>query len=156
LGTVNGGTVTFTIAGVGSLAGVPVTNGSASATFTIPANTPAGTYAIQASYSGSGQFAAATDNSKSLIIAKATPVITWANPADVTAGTALGPAQLNATANVPGTFTYTPPAGTVLPAGNGRTLSVSFTPTDSADYNTATKSVSINVKPAVSSGLSIT
>jgi len=33
-------------------------------------------------------------------------------------GTALGATQLNATASVPGTFVYAPPAGTVLNAGN--------------------------------------
>ena len=43
--------------------------------------------------------------------------------------------QLEATASVPGTFVYTPAAGTVLGAGNSQTLSVTFTPTDTADYN---------------------
>ena len=46
-----------------------------------------------------------------LKVLKATPVITWANPADIIYGTALSATQLNATANVPGTFTYTPPRG---------------------------------------------
>jgi hypothetical protein len=59
----------------------------------------------------------------------------------------LGSGQLNATANVPGTFSYSPAAGTVLPIGNGQTLSVTFTPTDSVDYSQATKSVLINVDP---------
>ena len=44
--------------------------------------------------------------------------------------------QLNATvpAEVVGTFTYLPPSGTVLGAGT-HTLSVTFTPTNTADYN---------------------
>ena len=46
-----------------------------------------------------------------LTVLKATPVITWANPADITYGTALSATQLNATATVPGSFTYTPPRG---------------------------------------------
>ena len=79
---------------------------------------------------------------------KATPTITWSNPADIIYGTALGSTQLDATASVPGTFAYTPASGTVLPLGNGQTLSVVFTPTDTIDYTTATKSVSINVKQA--------
>jgi hypothetical protein len=54
---------------------------------------------------------------------------------------------LNATASVPGTFVYAPPAGTVLPLGSGQTLSCGFTPTDTADYTTASKSVVINVDP---------
>ena len=52
---------------------------------------------------------------------------------------------MNATANVPGTFVYTPPSGTVLSAGVGQTLSVTFTPTRRADYNTATKTVQLTV-----------
>jgi hypothetical protein len=67
--------------------------------------------------------AAATTNDKaaslsvSINVAKVTPVLTWANPADITAGTPLSTAQLDASASVAGTFTYTPPAGTVLAAG---------------------------------------
>jgi len=74
-----------------------------------------------------------------------TPTITWNNPAPIAAGTPLGSAQLNATASVPGVFVYSPPAGTVLPAGNGQTLSCTFTPTDTIAYTTASRSVSINV-----------
>ena len=52
-----------------------------------------------------------------LSVTQATPAITWATPAPITAGTALTTAQLDATANVPGSFKYSPAAGTVLPAG---------------------------------------
>ena len=58
--------------------------------------------------------------------------ITWSAPADIVYGTALSATQLNATASVPGTFVYTPPAGTVLQAGSGQSLSVTFTPTDAS------------------------
>ena len=47
-----------------------------------------------------------------------------------------------------GTFTYTPAAGTVLNAGTGQTLSVTFTPTDTTDYTTATATATINVAQA--------
>ena len=50
-------------------------------------------------------------------VLKATPVVTWSNPANIVYGTPLSATQLNATANLPGTFVYTPPAGTVLNAG---------------------------------------
>ena len=82
---------------------------------------------------------------------KATPSITWANPADITYGTALSTAQLDATASVPGTFTYTRALGSVLHAGNDQTLSVSFTPTDTTDYTTATAKATINVDKATPS-----
>ena len=75
----------------------------------------------------------------------ATPSITWASPADITYGTALSSAQLDASASVPGTFTYTPVLGAVLHAGNDQTLSVSFTPFDTTDYSTATATATINV-----------
>ena len=84
----------------------------------------------------------------SINVLKATPVITWSTPADITYGTALSATQLNATASTPGTFAYTPIAGTVLNAGSGQTLSVTFTPTDAANFTTATKTVSINVLKA--------
>ena len=82
----------------------------------------------------------------SIVVSQATPVITWANPAAISYGTALSATQLNATASVPGTFVYTPAAGAVPLAGTD-TLSVIFTPTDTVDYTTATKSVSIVVTP---------
>ena len=84
-----------------------------------------------------------------------TPTITWNNPADITVGTALSSTQLNAVAKDPvsgatvaGTFTYNPAAGTVLSAGMGQTLHVDFVPTDTANYNTASKDVTINVLKA--------
>ena len=88
----------------------------------------------------------------SITVGKATPTITWSTPANITYGTALSATQLNATATtaagVPGTFVYTPAAGTVLPAGAGQTLSVTFTPTDPSNYTTATGNVSITVVKA--------
>jgi hypothetical protein len=78
---------------------------------------------------------------------KVTPVVTWANPADITSGTALSGAQLNATASVPGVFVYTPPAGTVLNVGDGQILSADFTPSDALNYNSILgTTVMINVK----------
>src|SRR6185436_6582875 len=83
--------------------------------------------------------------SVAITVERATPAITWSAPAAITYGTALGAAQLNATASVPGTFAYLPPAGTVLSAGAAQTLSVTFTPTDTAHYAVATASVPITV-----------
>ncbi len=82
-----------------------------------------------------------------LTVNQATPVITWATPAAITSGTALSATQLDATANVPGTFVYSPAAG-VLPAPGSQTLSVTFTPTDATDYTVAMASVVLTVNPA--------
>ena len=84
----------------------------------------------------------------SLTVNKATPVITWATPAAITYGTALSATQLDATASVAGTFVYTPPSGTVLAAGT-QTLSVTFTPTNTTDYASATATVALTVKGAI-------
>jgi hypothetical protein len=82
-----------------------------------------------------------------LVVGKATPTITWATPAAIASGTALSSTQLNATASVPGTFVYTPAAGTI-PATGSDILSVTFTPTDTTDYNTATATVTLTVGKA--------
>jgi hypothetical protein len=79
---------------------------------------------------------------------KATPVITWANPASIVYGTPLGSGQLDAAANVPGTFAYNPPANTVLSGGLGQTLSTTFTPSDGTDYTQATANAQIDVTRA--------
>jgi hypothetical protein len=91
---------------------------------------------VSASSPGSVQAAAAN---------KTTPPISWATPAAITYGTALSSAQLDATSSVPGTFAYSPAAGTVPPVGTD-TLSVTFTPSDPTAYNTATASVSLVVE----------
>ena len=81
-------------------------------------------------------------------IAQATPQVTWVSPAAIVYGTPLSSAQLNATSNVPGTFAYSPDAGTVLSAGNAQSLSVSFAPTDSLNFSSVGATTTINVGKA--------
>ena len=83
--TVNNGSVAFTL--LGTQVSADVTNGAASAGFTVSAGTAAGSYTIQAAYSPGTGFAASSDSTHQLQIAKATPSITWANPADISVGT---------------------------------------------------------------------
>src|SRR5271157_4079112 len=73
------------------------------------------------------------------------PTITWNHPSTIIWPTPLSGIQLNATANVAGTFVYSPPAGTVLNPGKNQTLSVTFTPTDTVNYTTATATQIITV-----------
>lgn len=73
------------------------------------------------------------------------PVIIWNNPADITFGTLLGARQLNAQSSATGDFVYSPPIGTLLEIGANQDLSTVFTPDDPTSYNTATKTVQINV-----------
>jgi hypothetical protein len=107
-----------------------------------------GTCSITASQSGNANYSAAAPVSRSFNVNRATPVVTWAQPAAIVFGSALGSAQLNATASVPGTFVYTPPAGTVLPVGTGQTLSVTFTPAAAGNYNAVSTSTTIDVQAA--------
>jgi hypothetical protein len=85
-----------------------------------------------------------TTASVRLTVSQAAPKITWATPASIVFGTPLGATQLDASASTAGTFVYSPPAGSVLPVGN-QTLSVTFTPTDTADDLPASASVLLPV-----------
>ena len=82
------------------------------------------------------------------VVDKLIPVITWEDPAVLALGTPLSEEQLNATADVEGTFVYTPPIGTVLPLGDNQELKVDFTPSVITHQPTS-KTVMINVRDVV-------
>jgi hypothetical protein len=104
-----------------------------------------GQHIITAAYLGDLNNGPSASLSITQTVNKTTPTITWATPAAITYGTALSATQLNASSGaVTGTLVYTPAAGTVLAAGS-QTLSVTFTPTDTIDYNTVTATVSLTV-----------
>ncbi len=81
------------------------------------------------------------------VIYQQPPAITWPTPAPIVYGTALSSVQLDATAPIAGTFTYSPAAGTVLSAGQ-HTLSATFQPTDTTHYTSETATVTLTVLPA--------
>ena len=83
------------------------------------------------------------------VVSKTIPTITWATPTAITYGMALSATQLNATGSVSGTMAYNPVSGTVLSAGANQALQVTFTPTDTTDYTTATATVYITVNRAL-------
>ncbi|HEY1858987.1 MAG TPA: Ig-like domain-containing protein, partial [Gemmataceae bacterium] len=142
------GPVTFydgsAILGAGTL---QVVNGIDQAAFSTTSLNVGG-HTITAVYGGDVNYNGSTSGSVAEIVGKATPQVTWANPADIIYGTPLSATQLDAAADVAGAFIYTPATGTVLNAGANHVLSVSFTPGDTADYTTTTKTVIINVTPA--------
>ena len=146
----SGTVVTYTAPATGASAGLStataITGSNGTASVTATANGRAGSYVVTAAVTGG------TAASFPLTNAKATPAIAWATPAAIPQGIPLTATQLDASAGgVAGTFVYTPAAGTVLSAGP-QTLSVSFTPTDTADYNTVSASVvlAVNAASAVS------
>ncbi len=116
----------------------------------------AGTHTLSATFmpTDSANYTAARAT-VSLEVARAIPNIAWPVPQSMQLDAALGDAQLCATSPVPGTFDYMPGPGHVLAAGT-QTLSVTFTPTDTANYDTTQATVSIDVvaKPAAVSAWS--
>lgn len=103
-----------------------------------------GLHTFTAVYTGDATNAGST----SPVLTLTTPTISWTAPAAITYGTVLSGTQLNASASVPGTFSYTPAAGTVLGAGV-QTLSMNFIPTDTTHYTSASLQASLTVNQAV-------
>jgi len=112
--------------------------------------TNVGNYQVNVTIGADANNNSVTSTATTFTIGKATPVVSWTNPTNITYGTALSGIQLNATSGgVAGGFLYTPVSGTVLGAGSGQTLSVQFSPSDTTNYNTpSSKTVSINVGQA--------
>ena len=112
---------------------------------TASASSAVGSYPITASAAADANYTITHVNGTLRVTTKLVPVVTWANPASITYGTALGVGQLNATADVAGSISYNPPLGAVLAAGQGRLLSATFTPNDTSAYDTVTVAVGIVV-----------
>ncbi len=133
----------ITTKGSCTVSGTSGSSTNETATVTITSDT--GTCTITASWPATSVYAAIT-MTQSTIEEKATPTVSWANPAPIIYGTPLSATQLDATASVAGTFKYTPAAGKVLAAGT-QTLSVTFTPT-SKDYSSVTQKATLVVNQA--------
>ena len=135
--TYDGNSKSAIVGGLPDGVGYSITyDGSASAP------TAAGSYDVEVKVTTDGYFGSA---SGTLVIARANPVLTWPAPAPINSDQILGLTQLNATADVPGKFTYTPASGTILPIGN-QTLSATFVPDDQNDYTIQQISVGLIVK----------
>jgi hypothetical protein len=136
---------------VSSSSGLPVTiTSSASSvarvsgiTLTI---TGAGPTLLTAYQPGDGNYLPAEFVQASYTVSKGQPVLDWPSPGDINCQTVLGPDQLKATANIPGVFTYRPPAGSTLPLGDAHVLMANFAPADSANYDSLAVQRYINVR----------
>jgi parallel beta-helix repeat protein len=142
----------FTVSATGGGSGNPVViegsnactgEGSNSASITMRSGT--GTCTITLNQAGNTDYLAAQQVVQTTAAQKATPSITWTHPPTMIAGVPLSATELDATASVPGTFAYTPLAGTVLAAGPGQMLQVTFKPTDAGNYAPVTASTTIDV-----------
>jgi hypothetical protein len=108
----------------------------------------AGTITITASQAGDATYNAAPDVDQSLTVNKATPTVNeWPTASAITYGDALSDSTLNGgDASVPGAFAFTTPATT--PDAGIYSASVTFTPTDAANYGTVTGNVDVTVNKA--------
>ena len=86
-------------------------------------------------------------SSRTCSSARACRSITWPAPAPITYSFPVNSTQLNATANVPARSATRRRRGRCCPPGE-RTLSVTFTPTDTANYNTVTATNTLTVNKA--------
>ena len=95
-------------------------------------------------WSASGDAITYTGENDAFVVAKANPMLSWTASSTITYGTSLGPAQLDASASVPGRFSYNPAAGTLLQPGL-QTLTATFTPSDTTDYNGGSVTTTITI-----------
>jgi len=118
----------------------------------------AGTHSITATFTpATTGFKTSQSSALSVVVASSGSLtLNWAAPTSITYGKPLTATQLNAAAttgstNVPGIYTYSPAAGTVLSAGT-QTLTVSFVPSDTTTYGssayTQTVQLTVNKAPA--------
>ncbi|NBS14714.1 MAG: hypothetical protein EBT57_07920 [Verrucomicrobia bacterium] len=111
------------------------------------APTNVGTYTVTAEVVDTNAYYS-VPASGSLVVAKATPSITAAPTASgITYGQTLADSDLSGGAgSVPGAFTFTAP--TTAPNAGTANQNVTFTPTDTNNYTTATGTVSVTVAKA--------
>jgi hypothetical protein len=117
-----------------------------------PANTPVGLYrtSVPDNWVSSPNYKIVWRD-EGYEIRQATPKLTWQAPTSLEHGAPLGDGQLRASADLPGTYIYSPAEGTILNAGT-HTLTVEFTPTDTHNYTTANATVTVTVNAALCRG----
>jgi outer membrane protein OmpA-like peptidoglycan-associated protein len=106
---------------------------------------PAGTYTLSVTCTPTDPNYEPVSGTVTLIVkGKVKPQIIWFNPSPITNPTPLSGTQLNALANMPGSYSYNPPAGTVLAPGK-HPLGVHFTPSNKDDNEEMDANVTIDV-----------
>jgi hypothetical protein len=144
------GTVTFkedsATLGSGTL------NGSGVATCVLSTLSVAGSpHSITAVYGGDGNFAGSTSSAVAQTVNKADPIVTaWPTATDITYGQTLADSTLTGGSATPtGSFSFT--TLSTAPSAGAAPQSVTYTPTDIANYKTASSTVNVTVNKANSS-----
>jgi len=144
---VTAGQVSFTVAyvsgAVPTLTGTVNSSGVAMVSYPLPQHLAANTYSVSISYSDIGGSFGPSTATGQLAIGKVTPTVsTWPTASAITVGQTLASSTLTGgVTSVPGSFAFT--ALTTVPPLGASSQSVTFTPTDSADYATVVGSVSV-------------
>jgi hypothetical protein len=105
-----------------------------------------GSVSVVASQSGDTTWLPAPSLTNAFDVLLTPAQITWSNPAPVLFGAALTETQLNATANIAGSFAYNPSLDAVLNGGT-QMLNAVFTPVDTVMYGVTTASVGWVIHP---------
>jgi DNA-binding beta-propeller fold protein YncE len=142
---------TYTVSATGGGSGNPVTftiDAASTSVCSISGSTVTfnhtGSCIIDANQAPGAGYIEAAQAQQAITVPQEAPTLTWAHPAPIYYGAALTGTQLDATASVPGTFTYSPPVGAVLTSGT-HTQTATFTPADTTDYTGGTVSTQISV-----------
>lgn len=159
------GSVSYTIANSGStvVASGTATIASGAASISVANNLTSGLYTVALSYAGDANYNAAAVTTVALRIGTLTPAIHWTQPAQIAYGTSLSgildATAANGSTAVPGSFTYTaaaagdtamPVTAATLLAAGSYTLGASFTPSNAAEYSTASATTTLVVGQAAS------
>jgi Flp pilus assembly CpaE family ATPase len=140
------------------LCGQPLGEGQLNASCSVPGNftyspapgevLPSGMHTLNVTFTPADTSSCTTANaSVTIMVLKATPVISWVSPEPMTYGTRLNAEQLNASAAMPGTYVYTPSEGVILAVGE-HTPSVVFTPDNTSDYMPSQAAITVRVTKA--------
>jgi len=131
-----------------------INSASSQAALTITENSstakplPVGAHTLTASFPGDNNFAASPPVAAvNLTVAQTVPVVSWNPSPDAVVGDAL--AYNTPTANVPGTFSFTPALGSTVPDVSSLTVTATFMPTDAFDYAqvVTTQMIPVNLPP---------
>lgn len=127
--------------------GVEKLDGKADSTLTIENVNDSGSYTVKVTASDTdGLTAEETSGAVIVSIGKANPVTVWPTASPITYGDSLSESVLTGGQAVDGTFAWKD--GSVNPASGSHSYTVTFTPTDKANYNSVEQSVTVQVNKA--------
>ena len=142
--SISGPTGSVTVMDSGTQIGTGTITGT-TATYTT-SSLAIGTHSITASWPGNSTYPPITSSPVLQKVQNTPAVYSWPWASDITFGQTLASSQLiGGSAAVSGTFAWTAPG--TIPSVGAPSESVTFTPSDTTDYSSATGSVAVTVDP---------